>query len=173
MKLFVAISISLFMFSAGTAEAHFLAVDGSIGVTLHIDPNDAPIAGQASAFYLDIADLAGRFALDQCDCRVTVFEGGRQLFSQTVGGRSSSQADFTFTFPQPDVYRVELKGMPDSAGRFQKFNIGWDIRVDQSIASATKGSGEAGQIIGGSMFAAFLVLAIAFFLKKRNTASTK
>ena len=169
MKLFILFASALFFcFATSPAEAHFLSVDGNIGTTLHIDPDDAPIANQTATFYFDIADKTGEFNIAHCNCVASISEGGHQLFSQQIGQDGFSDASFSYTFPQIDVYHVQLKGTPNPVNSFQPFTIGWDIRVDQSAGTSTVSAGSTvrNQAIGGALFALLLGLTIAFFLRK-------
>ena len=68
----------LFLICTVNVQAHILKTDGSIGAVLHIDPDDDPIARQSSYFFFEFKDKQNIFKLENCDCKITIFEQGKQ-----------------------------------------------------------------------------------------------
>ena len=149
-----------------TAEAHFLATDGTIGVTMHTDPDDNLIAGQSGVFYFDIADKSGKFDLAKCACRVMLSESGSELSSQLLGVQGRTADSVTYDIPKTGAYHVRLVGTPKSGVNFQPFDIAWDLRVDRTAASKSSGN----QIIGGALIAGLLAAAV-FLVRRRRSRS--
>ena len=121
----------IFLPTGQPAQAHFLKTDGSIGAVLHIEPDDSPIAGKDTPFYIDILDRSGKFQFSHCVCTVLVKEGGREIISQPLLSSSG-----VLNFPQQDVYQVSIVGRPEQPGLFQPFTLLYDVRVDQGLAYA-------------------------------------
>lgn len=125
-----------------TVSAHTLKIDGNIGVTVHIDPDDAPKAGEEVKIFVDIEDTSGRFDVqnpENCDCRLTVREAGVVIATLpvTTGGRYNQ---LRYTFAGPGVYTVSVTGTPVGKGRaFQAFRTDFEYYVSSGNSdSATK-----------------------------------
>lgn len=134
-----------FWLPIGIVSAHTLKTDGMIGVIMHIDPDDDPIAGQSANFYFEFEDKQNKFQPSLCNCQVTIAEGGQHIFSQTLAktvstGSMTGNGDFSFIFPKEDVYQLTLRGQPKTPGAFQPFTLEYDIRVDRSSSSAATSS---------------------------------
>jgi hypothetical protein len=132
------IIITLLLFSMAAlfftvpVSAHTLKIDGNIGVNLHVDPDDAPVAGGESKFLLDIQDKSGRFNPNNpsnCDCILTIMQKDMMLKQLPVvaGG---TFAQLRFTFPTSDVYKVIVEGKPKGEGvPFQSFRTEFEYFV--------------------------------------------
>ena len=112
------------------ASAHFLKTDGSIGVVLHADPGDVPVAGRTSDFYVDIKDKEDKFGFAGCDCQAAVLRDGTTLFSQSLAAPS-----FSYAFPTPAIYQVRISGKPLQEGGFQPFAVTYDFRVERQAGT--------------------------------------
>src|SRR5258708_30418892 len=69
---------------AQRAEAHFLVIDGDIGVVLHVDPNDDPVAARPAYFFFTFKDATGKFQAKNCYCRINIVEQDKVIYSQTA-----------------------------------------------------------------------------------------
>lgn len=109
--------------------AHVLKTDGSIGIIMHIDPGDDPVANSQSILFFNIKDERGKFDLNKCSCQVNILKGGKNIFS------TSLSQTVPYTFPGRDVYQVNVVGTPLNQGDFQPFNINFDVRVDKDVGT--------------------------------------
>lgn len=124
--------VGVFVVHTPRVFAHFPATDKKMTVTLHIDPNDQAFAGQPTTLHFIYNDQLGKFSKQKCNCRVSIDEQGRQLFSaQTtpITGSSVYGNYVTYTFPKPDVYSLNLSGNPKQTGDFVPFTVSWNVRV--------------------------------------------
>lgn len=116
-------------------SAHILQTDGTIGAVLHINPDDDPIANQQAGFFFEFKDTANKFTPDNCDCTFVVLENGKQIYSQPLFQNnekpSLTNASVFFTFPEKNVYQVQIIGKPNRPNVFQTFTLTYDIRVDR------------------------------------------
>src|SRR3989344_6963815 len=71
----------LLLTSATNAFAHVLETDGNIGAILHVNPNDDPAALEPASFFFEFKDKSGQFNPSRCDCRVSITEAGKTIFS--------------------------------------------------------------------------------------------
>lgn len=125
-----------FLFVPRIAYAHFYAIDKTITVILHVDPNDSPVPEENATLYFDIGDATKRFKLTNCDCILTITEGGKQLYQSAIKEQKDKNfsiwgSNVPFIFPQRDVYHIMLSGKPLSGSTFQSFTVAWYFRVDQ------------------------------------------
>ncbi len=112
-------------------SAHVLQIDRSIGAVLHVDPEDDPIAGSTSSFFLEFKDKQGQFSLPQCSCVATISQHGKEIFTQHL-----TSSAFSFTFPGKDVYPLDITGAPTVPNAFQSFHLHYDIRVAREATTA-------------------------------------
>ncbi|HSX43653.1 MAG TPA: hypothetical protein VLF59_06250 [Candidatus Saccharimonadales bacterium] len=111
------------------ASAHIFRTAGNIGVELHIEPDDQPIAGQPTHYRFTFEDVVGTFSLNQCICTVSFALAGRTIATRTVANQGSSVSENTFTFPDSGAYTITLAGKPTQAGTFPDFRMHYPARV--------------------------------------------
>jgi hypothetical protein len=146
--IFMCLSSSLWVAPVKTS-AHFLETDGTIGAVLHLDPNDDPIAGQASAFFLEFKDKSGKFDPLTCTCTADIYKGEQKLASLPLftgngsrynSGSGQATGNASYTFLSKDIYVMKVVGVPIQSGTFQPFTLVFNIRVDRDISSASAAS---------------------------------
>src|ERR1044072_2997060 len=85
------------------ASGHQTVSSRGVAVTLHVLPDDEPVAGRpATIVAVRVKPPAGgRFAFGSCTCRVKVATAtGRVLLNRRTGKRTR------FTFPDPAAYEI-------------------------------------------------------------------
>ncbi len=135
------ITVGFVIFSlALPASAHVLKTDGSIGAVMHTDPDDEPVAGKPTLFFLEIKDVQGKFRSENCDCIAQILQNKSLLYTvklyQSTTTADSNTPVFSFVFPKKNAYTLKVEGMPKQAGDFQAFNLVYDILVDKEDFSA-------------------------------------
>lgn len=142
--------------------AHTLKIDRAIGVNLHVDPDDAPVAGVESKFLLDIQDKSGRFNPNNptnCDCVLTISQNGTPLATLPViaGG---TYAQLRFTFPHGGVYTVVVEGKPKGEGvPFQSFHTQFEYFVRANVSETQTVSTSENAL---AAFLPYVVLGVGF-----------
>jgi hypothetical protein len=130
------------------AAAHVVMTDGPIGVTMHVDPDDAPVTGKPSRFYFWFKDTTGHLDPAQCRGTFTVAFGDRLVASQPLFAEVSSGlvSVHDVTFSKPGVYTVRVNGAPRGEMTFQPFLMTFTIRVTRADGdpSVLAGAGPAG-----------------------------
>lgn len=168
--------VSLFL-SAGVASAHVLKVDGSIGSTLHVDPADNPVVGSPATFYFEIKDKQNKFTPEGCTCNVVISTSqGEVLYTEQLFTQSTSAGLSTpllrYVFEKGGVYKVTLTGTPKTAGSFQNFQLGYDVRVENSeVATHTDGAGTSSDVwlyTGLGVLVLVVLVLMALQRKKKN-----
>lgn len=161
------------LFLPQSTYAHFLATDKQIGAVIHVTPNDEPVAGLESSFFFDFKDEENKFKSSDCDCTFIIKESGKTIYSHKIFQNQSepnlTKASVTYTFPQKDIYQVQIVGKPEITNEFQPFTLSWDFRIDQQADPQTVANqGNAASkylryaIIFGSVAALILVI---FFMR--------
>ena len=127
------------------ASAHVWRTNGNITVLLHVNPIDAPIAGQPAELLFGVTDATNHFTASSCQCVVTVSENGKILLDKPLipwtGGPSLFTYQMPFTFPDPAVYHVVVTGNPEASGTFQSFQVSYDERVNKNPDDPSADSG--------------------------------
>lgn len=132
------IGIGIFLFCIHpTVSAHTLKIDGSMGVTVHIDPNDEPVEKIESKIFVDISDKSRRFDPKNpgtCECSLIVEQKGKtpETLPIVAGG---VYTQLTYTFPTAGSYRLLVTGKPINGGTFAPFRTQYDYYVHGNISA--------------------------------------
>jgi hypothetical protein len=116
----------------GSASAHVLKTDGSIGAVLHIEPDDNPTTGKPTEYILSFSDDNGTLDISKCNCMVNVQENGKTISSRPIQVTDPTDSIDKYTFQKPDVYTLQFTGTPTTAGLFQPFTLNYLVRVTGS-----------------------------------------
>ena len=141
MKFFLSIILMIIgvsFFWVRPVLAHTLKIDRAIGVSVHINPDDAPQAGKESAILVEITDSSNRFNTanpSNCICTLQVMYEGKSITTIPVvnGG---SYAQLRYTFPQAGRYLIVVEGKPNGEGQaFQSFSLSYEyfVKGDSSV----------------------------------------
>ena len=144
------------------ALAHTLAIDGSIGVTTHLDPDDEPITGQPVTIFIDIQDRTNQFDFKNCQCSVVIKEKESILKELPFVGDEGYQS-ISFIFPKAGSYNLIVKGQPKANSSFQTFTTSFSYYVRAGAGLITlKQSNPLQQYIPYVTLAAALVILMMF-----------
>ena len=178
------IMLLLLVFFYGTtssAFAHVLKTNGSVGAVMHVTPDDDPIAGEKSDFYLEFKDTENKFNPKNCDCVITISQSGEEIFSQQLftnnADSNSSQASFSFTFPKRDIYTITITGKPTRESVFQNFTLSYHVRVQQEADTLKPNTEKAQQPpwfmthIPHVVLIIIAIVGMTWFLVKKKTRS--
>jgi len=111
---------------------HVVLTDGTIGVTMHIDPDDAPVTGTPSRFLFWFKDTTGRLDPARCQGTFSVALKDAMVTSQALFDLKDSGlvSVHEVTFPEPEVYTVRVSGSPTANGTSQPFRLQLSVRVE-------------------------------------------
>ncbi|MBW4472161.1 MAG: hypothetical protein KME45_17410 [Stenomitos rutilans HA7619-LM2] len=100
--------------------AHQEQTGASVGVMIHLDPNDSPYASKPTLTWFMLTRRGGNMiSPTTCNCRVTVYDGRNQAIARSLplstmeleGHQKGHRAiRTTITFPKPGAYTVVLSG---------------------------------------------------------------
>ncbi|HEY1538966.1 MAG TPA: hypothetical protein VGF63_06185 [Solirubrobacteraceae bacterium] len=92
---------------AAPALGHQTVVDRGVAVTLHVLPDDDPVAGRPATIVAVAVrpPKGGRFTFGTCRCQVKVATAtGKVLLNERSGKRTP------FVFPDPAAYEITYSG---------------------------------------------------------------
>ncbi len=143
----IGIVLLLYQFTVQSVSAHVLKSDSSVGAIIHLSPEDDPGIGEETNFYFEFKDKEGKFKPENCDCKGLIIKDGKEIYSVPLFQSNTSpnleSESFVFTFPEKDMYKVQVRGEPLSVGSFEPFILSWDIRVERE--SQVKSSADTTQ----------------------------
>jgi hypothetical protein len=124
--------------------AHNVEVDGTVAVTMHLEPNHAPRAGEPAQIWFALARKGGELIpLDQCQCELQIYAAsgpkrGQRLLSPDLRAlRVESYRDVPsaqIRFPAPGEYTVQLVGKPKTGKAFGLFRVQYPVAVTPGSA---------------------------------------
>jgi hypothetical protein len=146
------------------AQAHEVKRSGTLEILSHREPEDSPIAREPAILYFSVTDSNDRFTFSDCDCFVSVSEGGDALLDRKLTaedeapdwGVNVSKVDYVF--PELGVYVLNIQGK-SKTGSFNDFSLDYDVRIERESATVPAGSANADgssflknyYIIGGAL----------------------
>ncbi|MEM8805980.1 MAG: hypothetical protein AAGF01_08130 [Cyanobacteria bacterium P01_G01_bin.38] len=139
--------------------AHKVELDGSVGATLHIEPNDTPRAGESALTWFALAKRGGESVpLADCDCQLAVFsksESEPVLEPELKAVSAEGYKDIPgadINFPQVGAYELVLTGAPINDEGFEAFELRFPVTVaaGQVAAPEVEGVEEAGGAEGAT-----------------------
>lgn len=116
--------------------AHETQSNNGIGAILHVDPGDAPIAGQDSTLFFEFTDMEGKLDLNNCKCSVVISRDGQEVLSQEftgIPGTEGTSGMIDFIFPEPGIYKTLVTGIPKEEGQFKSFKLNFSTRVEKDF----------------------------------------
>ena len=102
------------------AQAHTLKTMGDVGVLLHVDPDDEPLAGETATLYVDIKSAQKNAS---CGCTLSISQNSATIYTTTLKGASAA---VPYVFPAAGIYQITVAstGAPMPA-----FTLTFDQRV--------------------------------------------
>ena len=118
--------------------AHEVKTSNDVGGTIHIDPNDRPIAGQKSRVWIALTKRGGEIIpYEKCDCRLEV----RSLTNKSIKfavPKAASILDrylglpsIEVTFPEAGRYELRLSGSAKGDVHFPEFDLTFSTNVSR------------------------------------------
>jgi hypothetical protein len=109
-----------------TVSAHQTAQNKGVSVTMHVTPDDQPVAGRSSRILITrVKPRRGRFSWRTCACYLNVRDAsGRVVLNRRAKRR------MTFTFPKSGAYELIFSGRVKRSGKKVRFRVSFAIRAD-------------------------------------------
>ncbi len=131
------------------ATAHTTEVSGDIAGTWHVEPNHNPKAGEPAQVWIALTQQGGTIVpLQQCDCRLTVYEGSPARTNPILQPALKATSAETYqgipgaeiVFPGVGQYQLKLIGSPRAGATFQPFELTYTVTVAPGKSVVTPAS---------------------------------
>jgi len=136
------------------AQSHQVQTGGSVGATLHLEPNDTPRAQEDTLIWLALTQRGGRvIPLEDCDCTLRIYQGNTLLaqpYLQPITAEGYQDIpSATVVFPAVGTYTLVIEGRPVNAAEFEPFELDYTVTVAAAapVSPQTTGTPETGAII--------------------------
>lgn len=107
------------------AFAHDRESNNGVTMTLHINPDDEPIATQPALLVIEKVETKSSFSWKTCRCSMTISDSNDKVIrSGPVGART------VFTFPVEGAYQIVYAGRVKQKGTWRTFKISYAFRAD-------------------------------------------
>ncbi|PZV17789.1 MAG: hypothetical protein DCF20_05315 [Pseudanabaena sp.] len=123
-------------FSSPVLVAHEVRTSQEVGGTIHIEPNDRPIAGQKSTIWIALTRRGGEIIpYEKCNCRLEVRSLSDRNIKFTVSNplaiieRYMGLPSMEVTFPKVGRYELKLSGSAKDGEDFQPFELTFTTNV--------------------------------------------
>ena len=121
--------------NTSTTLAHEVQIADDVGATLHIEPDDVPLAGTPTTAWFALPQAGGTvIPLDQCNCRLTLYDNDTVAVETPLLTPISAEG-FTdipsavVTFPEVGAYELVLQGAPQGNVEFSPFELRFEVVV--------------------------------------------
>jgi hypothetical protein len=148
--------------SPGIVQAHEEVTDGTMTVTMHIDPNDAPMAGVPQTLNFYFTDTPSKFGLKNCACTLEISSPQSQTLSNQLHFVGDNHGAWPVTFERAQTYSAKVSGSPKKAGTFAPFKATYEIQVarNPALKSNFDPTGTTGRILYTSLGIGMLLVLI-------------
>ena len=119
------IATILLTLGATTAPGHQTEISKGVSVTMHVTPEDQPIAGRSSKILVTkVKPNRGRFSWRSCKCYLRISDATGKVVLNRKARRSMS-----FTFPRATAYELVFSGRVKRGGKFVRFRVDFAVRA--------------------------------------------
>jgi hypothetical protein len=129
----LAVVLVCFAFSlvgAGGAYAHDRETNNGVSVTVHIAPDDDPIATQPATIVVEKVETKATFTWATCKCAWKITDSsGAVVYSKPAKVKTP------FVFPEPGAYQLTFSGrVKATKTRWRAFKINYAFRAEPPAA---------------------------------------
>jgi hypothetical protein len=115
----------LFTLGAATAPGHQTETSKGVSVTMHVTPEDEPVAGRSAKILVTkVRPNRGRFSWRSCKCYLRISDSTGKVVLNRRAKRTQS-----FTFPRATAYEIVFSGRVKRNGRFVRFRVDFAVRA--------------------------------------------
>jgi hypothetical protein len=132
----VLLAVVTVMIINNVAIAHEVKTSQDVGGTIHIEPNDRPIAGKKSRIWIALTKRGGEIIpYAKCNCRLELRSLSDRNIKFTVANplaiieRYLGLPSMEVTFPQVGRYELKLSGSARDSEDFQPFELTFTTNV--------------------------------------------
>jgi hypothetical protein len=114
----------LLMLGAATAPGHQTESSKGVSVTVHVTPDDEPVAGRVATITAKVRPSRGRFSWRSCKCYLRITDSSGRVVLNRRAKRTQK-----FTFPRATAYEIVFSGRVKRGGSFKRFRVDFAVRA--------------------------------------------
>lgn len=119
------LGLMLWISGVATAPGHQTDSNKGVSVTLHVTPDDEPVAGQESRIIVSkVRPSRGSFSWRSCACYLRVSDSTGNVVLNRKAKRTT-----VFTFPKATAYEIVFTGRVKRGSRYKRFRVTYAIRA--------------------------------------------
>ncbi len=122
------------------ANAHKIETQKDVGATIHLEPNDAPRAGETTLTWFALTQKGGKIIpLNECNCKLSIYSQTSAEKPIQPPLKAVSQENYQgipaadITFPTAGAYQLQLQGSPKAGATFSPFELKFDVNVAPGV----------------------------------------
>ena len=112
------------MLGAAAAPGHQTESSKGVSVTVHVTPEDEPVAGRVSTITARVKPSRGRFTWRSCKCYLRITDSSGRVVLNRRAKRTQR-----FTFPRATAYEIVFSGRVKRGGSFKRFRVDFAVRA--------------------------------------------
>ena len=122
----VLVCFALSLVGAGVAFGHDRETNNGVSVTVHIDPDDDPVATQPATIVIEKVETKAKFTWATCKCAWKITDS-----AGTVVYQKPARARTPFVFPASGAYQLTFTGrVKATKTRWRTFRINYAWRAE-------------------------------------------
>jgi hypothetical protein len=114
----------LLMLGAATAPGHQTESSKGVSVTVHVTPDDEPVAGRVATITAKVRPSRGRFSWRSCKCYLRITDSSGRVVLNRRAKRTQK-----FTFPRATAYEIVFSGRVKRGASFKRFRVDFAVRA--------------------------------------------
>lgn len=144
-RIFLAATLSAGIVSVAlpSVQAHDVQFTNDVGATLHIEPNDIPLANAPTEVWFALTQAGGTvIPLENCDCRLTLQDAQDEVLATPTLTPVSAEGyrdipGAVVLFPEVGAYELVLAGEPSNGEDFSPFELRFEVTVARAAQTDT------------------------------------
>ena len=119
-------ALAVSLLAVAPALAHQTAHDNGVAVTMHVSPDDEPVAGRQATVNIVKVDLPGsrRFSWKRGRPALRITDSSGNVLRRGHAGKHTK-----FTFPRSGAYELKFSGRFKRGGKRRSFSTRFAIRA--------------------------------------------
>ena len=115
----------LLTLGAATAPGHQTESNKGVSVTMHVTPDDEPVAGASSRVIVTkVRPNRGKFTWKSCKCYLRISDSTGKVVLNRKAKRTT-----IFSFPEATAYEILFTGRVKRGGSFKRFRVDFAVRA--------------------------------------------
>ena len=114
----------LLMLGATAAPGHQTESSKNVSVTVHVTPDDEPVAGRVATITARVKPRRGRFSWRSCKCYLRITDSSGRVVLNRRAKRTQR-----FRFPRATAYEIVFSGRVKRGRSIKRFRVDFAVRA--------------------------------------------